>query len=142
MLSSMSSTSTSSTRPGFLHPAPPSVSVYAASDRGFMAASQRAREALLDPVLKLLAGAGLRASHITAASLLLGLIGAGVLATVYAWLAVELFVLPGTLPLLHWGFALLLAVKVFTGFVQLRHALKARDLWEKAGLGQQGSARD
>ncbi len=200
------------------------VSVYAASDRGLMASSQRVRQVLLEPLLKALAGAGLRANHVTALSLMLGLIGAGVLATqplialvlialhvaldgldgpiarargedgssgaltdtladqlvvsavgiaaidagyaglfdgaaylltyntvvglalarsalavpyrwlvrprfvVYAWLGVACFLLPGTLPIVHWIFAALLAFKVFTGFVQLRHALKVRDL--------------
>jgi phosphatidylglycerophosphate synthase len=211
------------TRPGFVRPPAPKVSVYAASDDGFMAKSQRLRQVLLDPALRALARAGVKANHVTGLSLMLGLIGAGVLSTqpalalvliglhvlldgldgpiarargeagssgaltdtladqlvvsavgiaaidaghaglfdgaaylltyntvvglalarsalavpyrwlvrprfvIYAWLAVELFLLPGTLPLLHWGFAALLAIKVFTGFVQLRHALKVRE---------------
>lgn len=204
-------------------PAAPKVSVYAASDRGFMAQTQRLRQALLAPVLQLMMRLGVRATHVTALSLVCGLVGAAVLASsptvalvllalhvgldgldgplarargeagsagalsdtladqlvvsavgiaaidaglaglldgtayvltysavvglalarsalavpyawlvrprffVYAWLAVELFWWPGTLRWLHLGFAALLAIKAFTGFVQLRHALLQRE---------------
>jgi hypothetical protein len=42
---------------------------------------------------------------------------------VYSWIAVDLFLLPGWLDVVFGGFAVLLGVKMASGFVAIRRAL-------------------